>query len=332
MKQEFPKVITSSLRGTFNSCHHKFYKETICGLAPKGQNIHLIFGKAYAVALEHFRIAYYGQRYAELSLRERYENAVADGFLALMHTYDKYEPAPGETKDFEHLVGAYIHYLISYPPATDHIKPSMFNDEPRVEFSFVFEIPNCYHPVSGDPLLYAGRFDMLAEFNGALIVFDDKTTTRMGPTWSQQWDLRSQFTGYVYGAQLSDKPTIGAIVRGLCILKTQCKTMESIQYRPPHVVERWKERLVWDVQRMLSMWDSEYWPHTGEESGACSDYGGCPFVTLCKSANEDRFIATEFQEYRWDPLAREGGSLKEVIANAHLQGNVFPRDSILSGD
>ena len=313
MKPEFPKVITSSLRETFNSCHQKFYLETICGTAPKGQNVHLEFGGAYAKALESFRVAYY-QKYAHQPHEERFENAAIDGLIAAIAYWGTYEPDEGETKTFDRLVGAYIEYLCVFPPATDHIQPSMFQGRPRVEYSFLFEIPDCFHPVTNDPLLFAGRFDMLAEFNGGLFIFDDKTTGAMGVTWPKQWELRSQFTAYCYGAREHDKHVIGAIVRGMCILKNSFKTAEAIVYRPDWMIERWKTRLVWDVKRMIDMWNNDYWPHTGEESGACASYGGCPFTTLCLSVNTEQFRDSYYKDYRWDPLAREGGRIEEVIA------------------
>lgn len=328
MQPEFPRVITASLRESFNKCHRKFYLSTVTGTKPKGKNIHLEFGGAYAAGLEYFRRGYYGKKYANLDIRSRFHEAAVDGLIAILEKYGDYVPAEGETKNFDRLVGAYIYYLTTYTPETDHIKPSIFNGEPRVEFSFLFEIPEVSHPVSGDPLLYAGRFDMLAVFNGALIVFDDKTTGAMGASWSRQWDLRSQFTGYCAGAQLADRPVIGAIVRGLCVLKTMYKTQESIQQRPKWMIERWKERLVWDTKRMIEMWNNDYWPHTGEESGACSDYGGCAFLPLCSSANEAAFRNTHFEDFRWDPLEREGGKIEDAIADAQAQGNVFRGEQV----
>jgi len=321
----FPLIITSSLRGTYNECHAKFYNETVCGISPKGQNVHLEFGGSYASALETFRRAYYGPGYRDLEPRERFENAVTDGLIALFETWGTYEPDEAETKNFDRLVGAYVEYLTTFPPATDHIQPSMFEGSPRVEFSFLFEIPECFHPVSGDPMLFAGRFDMLGDFNGGLFIFDDKTTGAMGPTWAGQWDLRSQFSAYCYGARINNFPVIGAIVRGMCILKTMYKTREAIVYRPDWMVERWKNRLVWDTKRMIAMWNSGYWPNTGEESGACSSYGGCPYKLLCQSVNQEAFRNAHYKEYRWDPLAREGGRIEDAIKKAKAQGHFLSK-------
>ncbi len=334
MTPEFPRIITSSLRETFNSCHTKFYKETICGIAPKGQNIHLEFGSAYASALEVFRVAYYGDEYADLPTDERFSNSVTDGFIAMMVKWGEYTPDEKETKTFERLTGAYIEYLVTFPPATDHIQPSMFEGKPRVEFSFIFEIPGCQHPVTGDPLLFAGRFDMLGDFNGGLFIFDDKTTGAMGATWSRQWDLRSQFSAYCYGAKINDHKVVGAIIRGMCVLKTMFKTQEVIVHRPNWMLERWKTRLIWDTKRMIQMWHDDYWPNTGEESGACSNYGGCPMKLLCQSVNEDAFRDAHYKEYRWDPVAREGGKIERVLALSKEQGHVSDaakvQDHILS--
>jgi len=107
MKPEFPKVITSSLRETYNKCHKKFYHETICGTAPKGQNIHLEFGGAYAQALETFRLSYYGAENRDKPHTERYSEAVTDGLIALIMKWGDYEPDETETKNFDRLVGAY---------------------------------------------------------------------------------------------------------------------------------------------------------------------------------------------------------------------------------
>ena len=57
------------------------------------------------------------------------------------------------------------------------------------------------HAETGNPLLYAGRLDALMNFAGGLSALDDKTTSGIGPKWSQQWDLRSQFTAYIWGLQ-----------------------------------------------------------------------------------------------------------------------------------
>jgi hypothetical protein len=305
MKPEFPPVLSSSMRESFSLCPRKFQWEQINGYIPQGENEHLIFGAAYAAGLEAFRKSYYGQRYKDLRIQDRLSESLADGVYAAIVAYGEYNPPEGSAKNFERLIGAIVEYVLQYPPETDGVKPSMFQGEPRVEFSFTIEIPSVRHPVSGDPLLFTGRADMLAEFNKGLFIFDDKTTKSLGPSWGQQWRLRSQFTAYTVGAQEHGLPIVGAIIRGIAILKTKYNLAEVLTHRPPHIVEAWKVRLVHDAERMIEMWNTGYWPEYGQENGGCSTYGGCPYQTLCESAHPERYLDVYYQNARWDPIIRE---------------------------
>lgn len=303
-KLEFPPVISASLRSAFNGCRAKGFWSEIYGLRSKNTSIHLTAGSAYAAALEAYRRTYYGSQAFE-SEEARYDSAVAEGLLALIQTYGAKDPDPKEKKQFDRVVAAFVEYLYVYPPTTDHVVPSYSHLGPRVEFSFAFEISDLRHPVSGDPLLFAGRLDQLADFNGALFIFDDKTASGIGPQWRRQWDLRSQFTGYAAGCQLHGLNVAGAIIRGMAILKEECKTAEAITYRPEWMIDRWKRRLIWDVQQMLEAWNNNYWPNTGEESGECTNFGLCPFTVLCSAESPEKYIDVYFDRGRWDPVKRE---------------------------
>lgn len=294
---QFPLVITSTLRDSFSKCPAKFNYETIIGLSPKGtQNVHFAAGGAYAKGLEVLRTEFYSTG--------DYEVAVAKGLEALIIAFGAEDPDPKEAKQFDRVVAAYVEHLFQYPPFTDHAKPTIGSQGPRVEFSFVLELPYS-HPVSGEPLLFAGRFDALAEFNGALFVFDDKTTGSISKYWRQQWDLRSQITGYVAGAQALGYDVIGAIIRGMAILKTKCDTQEAITHRPQWMIDRWKLRLNHDIERMLEYWNRGYWPHMGEENGSCSAYGLCNYYSLCTVQEPEHYIDVYYDRTRWNPVTRE---------------------------
>lgn len=294
---EFPRVITSTMRENFSRCPAKFKYETLIGLVPKGQpSVHLVAGAAYAAGLEALRSEFYTSN--------DYDKAVALGLEALIRTYGAEDPPEGSIKTLDRTIAAYIEHLVQYPPATDHIRPSVGAAGPRVEFSFVLELP-FRHPTTHEPLLFQGRFDQLAEFNGALFVFDDKTTGSLSKWWRQQWDLRSQITAYVCGAQTLGYNVIGAVIRGMSILKTKCDTQEAITHRPQWMIDRWKERLIYDTQRMLDMWHKNYWPNAGEENGGCTTYGLCNFYSLCTVETPDHYIDSMYDRLRWDPVERE---------------------------
>lgn len=300
-KHKFPVVVDSSMRVDSNSCLQKYYLRHILGLAPISISIHLNAGGAYADALEAFRLAFYRDR-------DSVPVARAKGVIALIKSYGDIDFEPTEAKQWHRMVDAFLSYVREYPPATDHLQPVMLDagdgkKKPAVEFGFAlpFDI-NLKHPETGDPLLYVGHFDLLGILNGVMFGEDDKTTSRLGAQWGAQWDLRSQFTGYCWGAKQYDYPMGGFVIRGTGILKTKITHAEAIVYRPNWMIERWHERLSFDVANLLQHYKSNYWPHTGEESGACAAYSGCAYRTLCQSPEPERWVEGNFIVARWNPV------------------------------
>jgi hypothetical protein len=317
---KFPVVIDSSMRTDYSSCPRKFYYRHLLGLQSLGVNIHLNAGGAYADAMEVFRKAFYGDDVS-------FEDAQALGVLALIKTYGDPDFEPSEAKQWYRMIDAFLSYLATYPPATDYVKPYMEKGNPAVEYSFALPVDDEHlaHPDTDDPLLFVGRFDMLAMMNGTMFVLDDKTTSRLGQQWSMQWDLRSQFTGYCWGAQQFGHPVGGAIIRGTAILKTKITHAEAIVYRPQFMIDRWKKRLVIDCTAMVDAYMDLFIPTTdetgklltlddcfpclGEESGACASYSGCSYKMLCESPNPENWVEGNFEVNRWDPT-RGAGDVK----------------------
>lgn len=302
----FPTVLDSSMRTDYASCPRKFYYRHLLGVAPLGVNIHLNAGGAYADALEVFRKSYY--------TGTDFETARALGVLALIKSYGDPDFEPSEAKQWYRMVDAFLSYLANWHPSHDYLKPATFNGEPAVEFSFALPVDsNLLQPDTLDPLLFVGRFDMLGILNDTLFVVDDKTTSRLGVQWSAQWDLRSQFTGYCWGAQQFGHQVGGAIIRGTAILKTQINHAEAVVYRPKHIIDRWYDRLVCDGYEMVARYASlsddpenrtsldACFPCTGEENGSCSSYSGCAYKSLCEVANPLEWIDGNFVISRWDP-------------------------------
>jgi hypothetical protein len=303
-EHRFPIVIDSSMRVDYCACPRKFYLRHVLGLAPIGTSIHLTAGSAYADALETFRKSYYGAE-------EDFETARARGVEALLITYGNPDFDVSEAKQWYRMVDAFLAYLVNWNPATDYMKPAMFDGKPAVEFSFALPIhEELVHPQSGDPLLYVGRFDMLGKMNNTLFVEDDKTTGRLGQQWSGQWDLRSQFTGYCWGAQQYGHPVGGAIIRGTAILKTKITHAEAIVYRPKFMIQRWLKRLQGNVAMMCAAFEGlmtaeldvdAAFPNYGEENGSCASYSGCSYKMLCESPDPANWVDGNFEVSYWDP-------------------------------
>jgi hypothetical protein len=289
----FPQYIDNTMRGTFVACPHKFRRSFIDNLAPIEPSIHLHAGGALASALDTTRKAFYGGGKSE-------PEALALGATELIRFWGDF-PAEHETKSLPRMLLAFDDYFREYPLPSDAIKPLMLSgNKPCTEFSFALPLP-INNPDTGEPLLYTGRFDMLGVFNETLFVVDEKTTSQLGQMWQQQWDLKSQFTGYCAAARSFGYPVAGAIVRGIGLLKNDTSFAQVIEYRPDWQIDRWYAQLLRDINRMIACYRENEFDYALDE--ACASYGGCAFRRLCLSQNPENWIEGYFTERNWNPLA-----------------------------
>lgn len=288
----------------FRACPRSAFLESFNHWKPRTRSVHLHAGAAFARGLEVARLAYYDEGIAP-------NDAVARGLQALVEAYGSFECPSDSAKSLERMMGAIEYYFSQYPLASDTLRPATLpGGRLGVEFSFC-EPLEIAHPETGDPLLYSGRFDMIADYCGALYGEDDKTTSSLGASWSKQWDLRSQFTAYTWGARSAGIHLDGFVVRGVSILKTKYDTQQAITPRPTWAVNRWYEQTLRDVGRMVECWTTGMWDYNLDES--CNAYGGCPFRKVCLSQPEyaESWLSRDFERRRWDPVTRTETLLSE---------------------
>jgi hypothetical protein len=296
VRPPFPEVLDSTLIASFRSCPRKFYLEYVEHWKPHDQSVHLVAGAAFATGLEVMRESFYVKGMSA-------EDSLAHGIKALLESYGDFECPEDSAKSATRMAGALEFYAQAYPLETDEAKPHKVSDEKSgIEFSFAEPI-DATHPETGNPLLYVGRMDMIVEYAGGIFGEDDKTTSSLGASWSKQWDLRSQFTGYTWGCKQAGIPLQGFLVRGVSILKTKYDTQQALTYRHGWMIDRWYEQLLRDVERMKQMWESGYWDYSLDH--ACTEYSGCIFRQVCLSRDPQPWLETGFERRRWDPVKRE---------------------------
>lgn len=301
---DFPEILDNTAREQFVVCPQKFLYSTINKLQPDPSSIHLHAGGAYAAGMEAMRKAFYNKGASEA-------DALAAGIEATISFYGDFEPPAGSNKTCERICGAIISYTCQYPLGSDFLTPLRYaTGKHAIEFTFSVPLP-IPHPVTGNPLLYAGRFDMLGvDKHSTLFVVDDKTTSQLGASWSANWDLNSQFTGYCWAAQTFGYPVAGAIIRGVSLLKTDYGHAQAIIYRPQWVLDRWYEQLIHDVQAMVEAWRKAQFSYA--LGAACSAYGGCEFKRLCLTQNLDSQIQAYYKQRHWNPLEKDPEETKGV--------------------
>lgn len=297
VKASLPEILDSTIVNEFVECPTKFYYSFCRQLGSIYPSIDLICGGAFARGLEVFRKDYYGP--AKLPLDQALEHGMTEAIAA----YGDVEvPEFKEQKSVGRVITALAAYVENYPPATDHIQPKLSpNGEPMVEFTFSVPLP-IKHPETGNPFLYAGRFDMVGVYKDQLIGVDEKTTSQLGPTWTNKWNLRGQFTGYTWALQQHNIPVIGMMTRGVSFLKSSHGFAESLQLRPQWMVDQWYEQLLWNVNRMKAAWELGWFDQNFGET--CAAYSGCPFQTLCTSHDPETWIPGRYAKRTWNPLEK----------------------------
>ena len=291
----FPKILDSTMIASFRSCPQKFFREYMEHWKPNVPSVHLHAGGAYAKGLETAREAFYQDG-------KTAEEAMAEGLRALLTFYGSFECPPDSAKSAERMAGAFEYYFTQYPLGADEAIPITLSSGKRgIEFSFA-EPTDATHPVSGDPLLYVGRMDMICDYAGGVFGLDDKTTSSLGSSWSKQWDMRSQFTGYCWGAGRAGIPLQGFLVRGVSILKTKYDTQQALTYRPQWMIDRWYDQLMKDIERMKAMWQAQEWDYDLDH--ACTEYSGCVFRQPCLSLDPQPWLESSFIRRVWNPLTR----------------------------
>lgn len=294
-RPDFPMVIDNSLVSEFRACPQKAFLTYFRHYKPKVHNVHLHAGKAFARGLEVSRRAYWEHEASA-------EDAYAVGLKALLEEYGDYQCPPESSKSLERMAMAFEYYWSVYPFAEDTAIPHKLPSGRRaVEFSFI-EPLEIQHPTLGQPILYSGRFDQIVDFAGGTFGEDDKTTGQLGGGWGSKWDLRSQFTGYVWGARRAGIHLDGMLVRGVAIYKTKFDCAQALTYRADWEIQRWYEQVHRDIERMLKCWNDGYWDWNLAD--ACDSYGGCQFQQVCKAQAPQEWLDLYFARRRWDPVER----------------------------
>lgn len=301
MNLTFPEVLDSTIVSAYRSCPELFNKQYRQHWKPKGLSVHLHAGSAFAKGLEVTREAYFVNGWEA-------EDALATGMEALMTAYGTYQCPADSAKSLERMLGAMEYYFQQWPLSrTENVPIILPGGRHGIEFSFAHPLP-ILHPETGNPLLYCGRLDSIINYAGGVYMEDDKTTSSLGATWSRQWDLRSQFTGYAWGCREGGVKVAGVIVRGVSILKTKYDKAECITYRPEWQIDRWYQQLLELIEdEMLRDWKRNRYHYNLDKT--CADFGGCVFRQACQSQDETPWLEQYFEKRVWNPITRKETNL-----------------------
>lgn len=290
IRPPFPEMMDNTKWSDYRACPKKFLKKDLLHRTSSLDNIHLIAGGAFAEGCDSFRKAYYNK---DSLYKKDFDEALTSSVFSAIEHYgfdlerEKDPEWAMSPKSCARIVMALDSYWKHYNPKIDEIKQYMINGDAASETSLTFPLDVC-HPVTGQPILWHGRFDAIVEYNSRLMALDDKTTTSLGATWPKQWPMRGQFMGYAYGARALGYDITGTVVRGTAILKGSINHMQVPVDHPTHLLNKWFDQVNSDVEKMIEDWKAGKWDYNFGDS--CTAYGGCPFQDSCRSQFEYRAI------------------------------------------
>lgn len=290
----FPPAIDNTMTKDFVSCPHLFKLSYIDRRRPAGQKIDLIAGSAFATGHEAARRAFYEEGASP-------QDAEAYGLGKLWQAFGD-PPVPSDSpKDWQRVSLAYTHYYDAWPLGEDPVKPVTIPSGRRgIEFTFALpiEIPN---PDTGQPLILAGRCDMLGLYDTLPCLEDDKLTKQLGPTWPEKWDLDNQIFTYAYAAREHGYNVQCAVIRAVKITKTTVEHAQRVKLLRNWEIDRWHAGFLHKVERMIQCYKEDIWEWN--LANACTSYGGCAFRRVCMHEDEGPWLrAAEFEDNNWSPL------------------------------
>lgn len=326
----FPAWIDSSTRLAFTECELKGAYSGLYHFKPKSVSNHLSAGGAFAHGIEVARKIYFTEVrrdnssssssssflfFPNLSPAERADIASAAGALSAFLAKPEEDSADAlGPKSSSRILLAVLRYFAEFPLDRDIIIPYINpRGEPAVEYKFAIPLP-ISHPETGEPLLYTGKFDMLAYYNGQYWPVDEKTTSRLGPSWASNFDLRGQFLGYTWAVREQGFECPGVIVRGIGLLKNDITFQVAPVRYPSWLINQWFDQLCEDIERFKKAWENHSYSQDFGES--CGHYSGCAYKQLCLRPNPEEWVMTFFQKLEWNPLTEQDYTATDLLYEA----------------
>lgn len=305
----FPPIIDNTILKDFRACPQRFFQRRLRGLRPMVGDVGVdaVFGGCLAAGVEAARRAYYVQGLSGA-------DAVGEAIVTAQEAWHKEAPVVPvrSRKTLANLTNAILAYFAKWPLPPEPTALCLTPIEDGIENCYTKDL-GLVHPVTGKPLMYAAKMDMVARDQyGNYVAVDEKTTGNFSDSWYAQWDIDPQMTGYIWmlqDFQLTNMPH--AVIRGIEI-GSAISCISVPVFRTEHQVKVWLHQTRMDVVRMLELWwDSgagelvDEWPRT---LGAnCVQYGRpCEFMKLCNSPDAGRIAASEYRVERWSPLNKSG--------------------------
>lgn len=299
-----PRAFDSTMLGLAKTCLRKFKYIIIDGWRPRGFAAHLAFG----TAVHKVKEVYDKDKAFGLSHDDALLNAVqfcmGYGYRdsnGVFYPYDAaYTAEPTKTRDT--LLRSMIWFLDQFK--NDHAQTVILsNGKPAVEHSFKINLPDFPTP-DGDPFILCGHLDRLVTIDGDYYFMDTKTTkSALTPYYFASFNPNNQMSLYFAAAQLAlREPAKGGIIDAMQIGVGFTRFARHPINRTRNQQREWLQDTYFWINTVAQAAAEDNWPMNDT---SCSDFGGCPFRSICAldPSVREQFLKHEgFVKEPWNPL------------------------------
>lgn len=304
-------------------CPRKYYYAIICGYRPKHKAAPLFFGGMFHKALEKYdELRAKGTEHTEAQVAAVRCAMLETMHIAPAHEAESADPETGEVtkiqvpekvtlwvsddpnRSRETLVRSVVWYTEHFK--NDVLKTYIFPDgTPAIELSFRFDLP--INTPEGDPYIYVGHIDKVAEMANQLWNVERKHTKRtLSSSYFASYTPNGQVTGYSFaGKVVLSHPVSGTIVDATQVAVGFNRHMRHIASRNSEQLDEWLVNTIHWIKMAEHYATSDYWP-MNEES--CHKYSGCQFREVCSKSPSNRqgWLDAGFIKDPWNPLKNRG--------------------------
>jgi len=165
-----------------------------------------------------------------------------------------------------------------------------FPDEPArvVQPEVAFELPMYVDEASGETIYFQGRIDgVLKMASEGLCIIEDKTTSRLGPSYFAKMKGSSQVLWYLWVSSelglfnIDEKPTMPkCIINAIYVHEKNDRFERDITMRSTRYLEATRKNLIAWMKHILISEEHDSFPKNDVDNSICTAYGGCDYLPL----------------------------------------------------
>jgi hypothetical protein len=246
----------------------------------------------------------------------------------------KLPPSEGEWRNYNTFEAAIVGYVKRYP--SEPFSVLEFNGEKLVERAFEEHIGEievnaelAYEEgqlvaradMTAEPkkvfvrklhIVWTGVIDLVTEQNGRLAIMDHKTSSIVGPSYYEQFQLSQQFIGYTrVASKLLDQRVDGALLN-VIIGRKPTPSGKSLEFArqyyhyADHKLAEWQDDVLTLIADFVDRLKLGYFPK--KTLWCTGKFGQCPYLSVCQlepALRPELLFSDAFTNNTWNPLHKD---------------------------